>query len=177
MRLTVTAPISTTYEGTLITADPITNLLVLNTSPAETSAASLSGSFHLIPISTLTTIPTILSLAPAAQTSSFTTALPPLGHLPIAALRAREEAAVRAMKERDLKRGKGVTKEAQEIFDALGKTLPVAWKGTGIVVADSVLVESPYRIETCKALGGADGALSRVRKVVSAVSPTSTLLG
>lgn len=149
-----------------MTADPITNLLVINTSPADSSNTSLSGSFHLIPISTLTTIPTILSLAPASQTSSFTTALPPLAPLPVAALRAREEAAIRAVKERDLKRGKGVTKEAQEIFDSLGKTLPVSWKGVGIVVADSVLVEPPYRMENCKALGGADSALNRVRKVV-----------
>lgn len=169
IRVTVTSPISTSYEGTLMTADPITNLLVIATSsPApDPSATSLSGSFHLIPISSLASVPTILSLAPSSQTSSFAAALPPLAPLPIAALRAREEAAIRAMKEKDMKRGKGVTKEAQEIFDALGKTMPVAWQGTSVLVADSVLVEPPYRVANCRATGGLDGALGRVRKVVS----------
>ncbi|KAL9618887.1 MAG: hypothetical protein Q9160_006477 [Pyrenula sp. 1 TL-2023] len=168
IRVTVTSPVSTTYEGTLMTADPITQLLVIATSPPPTdpSVTSLSGSFHIIPIASLASVPTILSIALSSQTSSFTAALPALAPLPIAALRAREEAAIRAIKERDQKRGKGVTKEAQEIFDALGKTLPVAWKGTGILVSDSVLVEPPYRIGNCRATGGGDSALSRVRKVL-----------
>lgn len=38
-------------------------------------------------------------------------------------LEAREEAAIRKVKEKDATKGKGVSKEAQEIFDALHKTL------------------------------------------------------
>lgn len=37
-------------------------------------------------------------------------------------MKAREEAAIRKMKEKDATRGKGVTKEAQEVFDMIGRT-------------------------------------------------------
>ena len=67
----------------------------------------------------------------------------------------------------EARRGKGVSKEGQEIFDALVKTLPTRWDGTRIVVNDQVLIEAPYRSEDCKASKEQGGALAQVRRVVS----------
>jgi hypothetical protein len=39
------------------------------------------------------------------------------------ALKAREEQTIRDMKKKDAQKGKGVSKEAQEIFDFIARTL------------------------------------------------------
>ncbi|KAK4373205.1 hypothetical protein RND71_008589 [Anisodus tanguticus] len=60
--------------------------------------------------------------------------------------------------------GIGVTAEAQNIFDALSKTLPVRWDKTVIVVMNEVRVSSPYLPESV--VGGTPAANERVRKVL-----------
>ncbi|XP_049935258.1 uncharacterized protein LOC116259442 [Nymphaea colorata] len=84
--------------------------------------------------------------------------------LDINVLRAREEAAIRQA-ELDAERiGIGVTAEAQSIFDALSKTLPVRWDKTVIVVMNEVRVSSPYLPENVS--GGTPAANDRVKKVL-----------
>ncbi|KAI3452767.1 hypothetical protein Pfo_009430 [Paulownia fortunei] len=79
-------------------------------------------------------------------------------------LQAREESAIRQA-EADAERiGVGVTSEAQSIFDALSKTLPVRWDKTTIVVMNEVRVSSPYLPESVS--GGTPAANERVRKVL-----------
>ncbi|KAL0305032.1 UNVERIFIED_CONTAM: hypothetical protein Sangu_3055800 [Sesamum angustifolium] len=79
-------------------------------------------------------------------------------------LQAREESAIRQA-EADAERiGVGVTAEAQSLFDALSKTLPVRWDKTTIVVMNEVRVSSPYLPESVT--GGTPAANERVRKVV-----------
>ena len=82
---------------------------------------------------------------------------------------ARANAALAKAKEKAAKRNPNVGKEAQEIFDAIGRQLPTRWEGKDIVVMDQVIVRGPgYRSEDCRA--GKDVAptsLARVRKVVS----------
>lgn len=84
------------------------------------------------------------------------------------ALKAREASAIAKLQEAEAKRGKGVTKEAQEIFDAFSRTMPARWDGSSIVVADAVVIAKPYRVDDCRPLvAGDSAALTRVRKVVS----------
>ena len=65
-----------------------------------------------------------------------------------------------AYAERKQKLGYGVTKEAQNIFDALSKTLPCKWRRNEIVVMESVIVPPPY---TTVAPGGNGDKFSRER--------------
>lgn len=65
--------------------------------------------------------------------------------------------------------GKGVTPEAQDLFDALYKTLPCEWRGTTVVVGvvgqNEVIVTPPYTPES--ATGGDDKSLAHVQKVLA----------
>ena len=73
------------------------------------------------------------------------------------------------MRADEARRGKGVSREAQDIFDALARTLPARWDGESIVVLDAVVIAKPYRSEDCRAGKGVQPQmLQRVRKVVSA---------
>ena len=156
-----------TYEGTLFTADPTTNLIVLNTAPAT----SPTGDYHIVPVSRLQSF-NIVSLPRANSESSFANAVPPIAALNISSLRAREEAAIRRLKEQELKKGRNVSPEAQEIFNALDRTMPARWAGQDIVISDNVVISKPYRTEDCRPLDEtvSGSAVHRVRKVVS---PTS----
>jgi hypothetical protein len=59
--------------------------------------------------------------------------------------------------------GVGVTREAQEIFDSLAKTMPCSWSGQDIVCY-KVKVSPPYDMKTCE--GPDPNELDRVRKVL-----------
>lgn len=79
-------------------------------------------------------------------------------------LQAREHLAVRQAEADAQRIGVGVTTEAQNIFDALSKTLPVRWDKTVIVVMNEVRVSSPYLPESVS--GGTPAANERVKKVL-----------
>ncbi|GER32321.1 LSM12-like protein [Striga asiatica] len=84
--------------------------------------------------------------------------------LDLTSLQSKEESAIRQA-EADAERiGVGVTAEAQLIFDALSKTLPVRWDKTTIVVMNEVRVGSPYQPDSV--VGGTPAANERVRKVL-----------
>ncbi|KAG5300057.1 Lsm12p-like protein [Histoplasma capsulatum G186AR] len=183
IRVNTTSPTSTTHEGTLFAACPITNLIAINTSPppptpmtSGTPALSHPGDYHIIPISRihnfqlLSLPPHSASSSPTEQTPSFANAYPSIYPLDIRALKNREAAAVSKLHEREQRRGKGVSKEAQDLFDAFSRTMPARWDGTSIVVADTVIISKPYHIDNCRSLspdnGGVSPALTRVRKVL-----------
>ncbi|KAL5339408.1 anticodon-binding domain-containing protein [Aspergillus crustosus] len=158
-----TNPATSTIEGTLFTACPITNVVAINT------ADGTPGNYHIIPISRIQSFQ-IRSLAPSSQTTetpSFSDAIPSLHALDIRALKAREANAVAKIQEGEARRGKGVTREAQDLFDAFSRTMPTRWDGSSIIVADAVSIPAPYRVDDCRPLVANDtAALARVRKVL-----------
>ncbi|CAL9136312.1 unnamed protein product [Musa textilis] len=85
-------------------------------------------------------------------------------YIDLAGLQAREEASLRQAEIEAERIGVGVTSEAQSIFDALSKTLPVHWDKTIIVVMNEVRVSSPYLPENVT--GGTPAANDRVKKVL-----------
>ncbi|KAF4355468.1 hypothetical protein F8388_015222 [Cannabis sativa] len=85
-------------------------------------------------------------------------------YIDLNSLQAREESAIRQAEVEAERIGVGVTSEAQSIFDALSKTLPVRWDKTAIVVMNEVRVCSPYLPECVS--GGTAAAKDRVKKVV-----------
>ncbi|RCV08320.1 hypothetical protein SEVIR_1G322500v4 [Setaria viridis] len=89
---------------------------------------------------------------------------PPGCMLDLDAIYAREEAALRQAEIEAERIGVGVTPEAQSIFDALSKTLPVQWDKTDIIVMKEVRVRSPYLPENVS--GGTAAANERVKKVI-----------
>lgn len=48
--------------------------------------------------------------------------MPSISKVDLAALQAREEHTIREMKKKDAQKGKGVSREAQELFDAISRT-------------------------------------------------------
>mmetsp|Transcript_6662 Transcript_6662/g.19898 ORF Transcript_6662/g.19898 Transcript_6662/m.19898 type:complete len:175 (+) Transcript_6662:369-893(+) len=58
--------------------------------------------------------------------------------------------------------GENVTEQAQEIFDALARTLPCRWNDQVIVVLDEISIAPPYTDPT----GGDDGFRERIKNVL-----------
>ncbi|KAL4752787.1 hypothetical protein BDW72DRAFT_170570 [Aspergillus terricola var. indicus] len=162
-----TNPATSTIEGTVFTADPITNLVAVNTADGKQTGA---GNYHVIPISRIQNFE-LLSLPPSAQSggaTSFSDAQPSLHALDIRALKKREADAVAEMQNAEARRGKGVTREAQDLFNAFIRTMPTTrWDGANIIVADAVAIAPPYRVDDCRPLVAGDtAALARIRKVL-----------
>ncbi|KAJ5634446.1 hypothetical protein N7528_002288 [Penicillium herquei] len=169
VRISTAAPSSSTYEGTLFTACPITNLVAINTAPASTSDAkqAQSGDYHVIPVSRINSFQILALSSNSTESPSFTDAQPSIQALDTRALKAREIKAVGDLLDKEARRGKGVTREAQDIFDAFARTMPARWDGQNIIVADAVTIAAPYRVDECRSLiEGDTAALARVRKVL-----------
>ncbi|PWY78252.1 hypothetical protein BO70DRAFT_60345 [Aspergillus heteromorphus CBS 117.55] len=160
-----TSPVASTIEGTLFTACPITNLVAINTADGPQTQA---GDYRIIPVSRIQSFQ-LLSLPTSSNPdgSSFSDAVPPLQALDIRSLKTREATAVGKLQESEARRGKGVTREAQDLFDAFSRTMPARWDGNKIIVADAVAIAAPYRPDDCQPLVAGDtAALARVRMVL-----------
>ncbi|CAO3633798.1 unnamed protein product [Mucor hiemalis] len=90
----------------------------------------------------------------------------PVGYVKVDRLKSREGEALRGLGSQVSKMGVGVTKEAQDIFNALSKTLPCRWSKDTIVVMDEILITPPYSVNDCKANSTSAASLARVKKVV-----------
>ncbi|ODM17458.1 hypothetical protein SI65_07133 [Aspergillus cristatus] len=172
VRINTSSPAPSTIEGTLFTACPITNLVAINTKPSSNPAdakQAQAGDYRIIPVSRIQSF-NLLSLSPSSNSPdgpSFTDAVPPVQALDIRALKTREATAIGKAQESEAKRGKGVTQEAQDVFDAFNRTMPTRWDGSNIIVADAVSIAAPYRVDDCRPLVAGDvAALNHVRKVL-----------
>lgn len=116
----------------------------------------------MIGISSITSLTVV---EPRAAAAARPAALPAVdGH----AVGQRAANAVAKLHAAEARKGKGVTREAQQLFDALHRTLPVSWDGPRIVVLGSVVVAPPYAASDCRSLRRHANMqeLNRVKKVV-----------
>jgi protein LSM12 len=66
--------------------------------------------------------------------------------------------------------GVGVSQDAQDVFDALAKTMPCRWSNQDIKCYE-VIISAPYNSENCR--GGVDSSeLNRVKKVLDGIKMT-----
>ncbi|RDY12497.1 Protein LSM12-like protein, partial [Mucuna pruriens] len=150
--LSIRTTLGDEFEGQVVTFDRPSNILVLQ-------EASKPGPRRNIRLLKANYIKDFTFLGQAEDPLD-----PNNCYLDLTALQAREEVAIRQA-EADAERiGVGVTSEAQGIFDALSKTLPVRWDKTVIVVMNEVRVSSPYHPESV--VGGTPAANERVKKVL-----------
>jgi len=160
VRLTTAAPHSQTYEGSLYTADPVLNIVAINTR----SSTSTIGDYHIVPVSRIQNFQ-LLSLAGQTGDGSLPTAQPAIGHIDTKHLKQREEKRIRELKEKEQDRGKGVSKEGQAIFDALKRiNVQVRWHNAEIVANDQVIICPPYGPEYCR--GKQPDAVARIKRIL-----------
>ncbi|KAF1983555.1 hypothetical protein K402DRAFT_406794 [Aulographum hederae CBS 113979] len=169
-----TIVLNQTLEGAVYIADPVTHLLVIDTASTTrnptSNPANHMGDYHIIPVSNIKSME-LIALPKDTDlkvdgTSGFETASPNIAKIDLDALRAREEAAIRKMKEKDATKGKGVTKEGQEIFDALHRLLPCRWHESQIIVNNNVIISAPYGLDNCKAAADGQKTLPMVHKTL-----------
>lgn len=194
IKVTTVAPHSQTLEGTLFTACTQLNVVAINTTPAppnpSTTLANQPGDYHIIPFKHISSFQ-ILSLAANenADGASWAGAQPPISRIDTKKLREREEAKIKKLKDEERKRGKGVSKEGQAIYDALDRmyvtyishTLldqrervvakkkhryPTRWHEKNIVVNDAVIISPPYGVEDCKAPKEKATSLAMIKRVL-----------
>lgn len=95
-------------------------MVILNTRPPQATAAvdasTQPGDYRVIPFSRIQSFQ-VLSLA-EGNNGTFIGAQPAIGPVDTRRLKEREAAKINKLKEEERNRGKGVTKEAQAIFDS-----------------------------------------------------------
>jgi len=149
-------------QGALWSYDPVTELACLSmplstTTPMTGKEERVYNIFHTSQIQSLVVLSTTPSLLPDPMP------------LPTAAphdLERRVEKALVEDARRRARIGKGVSREAQALFDALGKTLPVRWHEQSFVVMDEVIISPPYTAADVKGAKGASERVERVKKVL-----------
>ncbi|XVF84905.1 hypothetical protein PTKIN_Ptkin17bG0077000 [Pterospermum kingtungense] len=150
--LSIKTTLGDEFEGQIISFDRLSNILVLQEGPK-------SGPRRNIRLLKANYIKEFSLLRqdedPLDVKKSF---------LDLPSLQAREDSAIRKAEADSERFGVGVTSEAQSLFDALSKTLPVRWDKTVIVVMNEVRVSSPYLPESVS--GGTPAANERVKKVL-----------
>jgi hypothetical protein len=129
IRITTTLP-GHIVEGTLYTACAITHMVAINTTPIppnpSTNLSSQPGDYKIIPVSSIQNFQ-IIGLNPTSDNvenpdATFENAVPTIAKLDMSVLKAKEELAIRKIKEHNATRGKNVTREAQDIFDWFSRT-------------------------------------------------------
>ena len=139
---------------------------------AATGGALPTTSYTVIALSSIQSF-TLLELAPsAAPTSPAESAsrAAPLPSLDIAAIHNRLKTTTAKLQEEEARLGKGVSEEAQAIFNGLSRTLTCRWDGERIIVMDQVIIEPPYGQGNLKAVKGVSNqTIPRIKRLVGSV--------
>ncbi|CEP07367.1 hypothetical protein [Parasitella parasitica] len=171
-------------EGLVYTYDRISNCIAIDSSPqtspttttaAAAAAAGCNMSFRIIKISHIKEIISLGDLSSSDNKKDYL----PVNRVQVDRLKSRESEALKGFQSQVSKIGVGVTKEGQDIFNALSKTLPCRWSKETIVVMDEILITPPYGVDDCKASASSAASLTRVKKVhiVTATDDVLDLLG
>lgn len=115
--ITTTAPSAQTYEGTIFTADPVLNVIAINTrarSQGVAANAAQVGDYNIIPFSRIEKF-NVLSAQPEA---AYTNALPQIGPVDHKSLEQRERKRIAELKEEKQHKNKDVSVEGQAVYDA-----------------------------------------------------------
>ncbi|KAH7118961.1 anticodon-binding domain-containing protein [Dendryphion nanum] len=165
------APHNNVLEGTLFTTCNVTNAIAINTAPPPPNPSaplsSVPGNYHIIPFAHILSFELVGSGERVPESAAgFDGALPSISKVDLDALKAREEQTIREMKKKDAQKGKGVTREAQDLFDFIARTLPARWADTAIVVNDNVMINAPYTLNDIKTAAGSAQSKAHVQKVV-----------
>eukprot|EP00178_Gracilaria_changii_P024216 TRINITY_DN73004_c0_g1_i1.p1 TRINITY_DN73004_c0_g1~~TRINITY_DN73004_c0_g1_i1.p1 ORF type:complete len:199 (+),score=33.79 TRINITY_DN73004_c0_g1_i1:33-629(+) len=147
-------------EAEILSYDHFTNTLVL-IQPGSNQHSVVKNNFKLLRTSAIQQV----KLLETAKPNSLSTSFEP-NTVSLKSVQSREEKVLKEMKEEAKKIGVGVTKEGQEIFNALEKTVPCKWEDKNIVVFDTIKIEPPYDVANCS--GSDHTALERVKKVLEA---------
>ncbi|KAK5119453.1 hypothetical protein LTR85_007553 [Meristemomyces frigidus] len=170
IKLTTAAPHSQSHEGTLFTACPILNVVAINTRNTDSAAstAAQAGDYHITPVSRIQSIQ-VISLASGAENSesSYASAQPAIGPVDVKRREQRVADRVRQLKEEEKNMGRGVTKEAQAIYDSFKRiNMPIRWHNQEMIVHEAIIIAPPYRSEDCKGAKEKQEVLNRVKKVL-----------
>ncbi|RPB05159.1 hypothetical protein L873DRAFT_1663828 [Choiromyces venosus 120613-1] len=175
LRIRVVTIIDDTYEGTIYSYDPLTSTLALIQSPAHPPPTPVNENvnvaqsyspqdYRILKISFLKEVTVLSAPKQRSVAQPFTNAEPKIGTVDIAAVAAREKDAARAEAERIANKGVGVTKEAQDIYDALARTMKCRWHDKQIIVYNDVIIDEPYTVDRVRS--GDQNALIHVKKVL-----------
>ena len=170
IRITITGPSQTTVEGIVYTADPLTNIVVLNTSAttttqiASTSFVAPAGTYRFLPISQISSFQ-LLSLS---HTTSDASTNPVLNTIDTNAVQARLARNIAAQQAAQARVGpKGTTPVDQALFDSLSRTHPARWAGNVMIISDTFMIEKPFGAANVRHIEGQNvGDLDRMKKVV-----------
>jgi len=156
-----------TYEGTLFTADPIINIVVINTlAPNLNTTATQNGNYQIIPISRVQNF-SITRATEGNAAQGLAATQPNIGAVDMKQAKQREEARIAKLQEEERHRGKGVTSEAQALYDSFKRiNMPIRWHNQEMIVHEAVIIPPPYRVEDCRAGNDKQEVLIRVRKVL-----------
>ncbi|KAI9246207.1 anticodon-binding domain-containing protein [Sporodiniella umbellata] len=140
-------------EGTVYTCDKVTNCLVL-----DCSTQDKHNSFRILKIAHIKEVVSVEEERKAYAS---------IGYIHLDALKSREATVLKGFRDQASKVGVGVTKDGQDIFNALSKTLPCHWSKESIVVMDEIVILPPYGIDHCKSKTETPStSLARVKKVL-----------
>ncbi|KAL8111875.1 uncharacterized protein LOC141663596 [Apium graveolens] len=148
------------FEGQVLTFDRVSNILVLQDSVSAGGVLKSGNGRRNIRMLKANFIKDVTFLGQADEDPLDVSKC----FLDLNTLNSKEQSAIRQAEIDSERIGVGVSPEAQSIFDALSKTLPVRWDKTVIVVMNEVRVSSPYTSE--RVTGGTPAANERVRKVL-----------
>lgn len=121
IKVTTSSTPPQTFEGTLFTACPILNVVAINTALNAKPAANTPGDYRIVPISAISNVQVVSLAEQTPGKTGWAHAQPPIGKVDTAKLREREEQRIRKLKADESKRGRGVTAEAQALFNAMDR--------------------------------------------------------